>query len=162
VAYYESMALADCYHPQTILAYELNGNPLDVPHGAPLRLRFERQLGLQARPRYVMMIQLVETLGDIGGGKGGVLGGSRLRVVRQVSSRNAETAQQEEVSRHLDAVRTWPSAPNWWLWRGRLSSLLSNTVGCEIVAEVLLAHSEIQVVPFGFWFNLAGRSAASR
>src|SRR6185295_18069449 len=40
VAYYESMALADCYHPQTILAYELNGNPLDVPHGASLRLRF--------------------------------------------------------------------------------------------------------------------------
>jgi len=42
VAYYESMAVADTYHPQTILAYELNGTPLDVPHGAPLRLRFER------------------------------------------------------------------------------------------------------------------------
>ena len=70
VSYYESMALADCYHPQTILAYELNGTPLDIPHGAPLRLRFERQLGYK-QAKYVMMIELVETLSDIAGGKGG-------------------------------------------------------------------------------------------
>jgi DMSO/TMAO reductase YedYZ molybdopterin-dependent catalytic subunit len=70
VAYYESMDLADCYHPQTILAYELNGNSLDVPHGAPLHLRFERQLGYK-QAKYVMMIELVETLAGIGGGKGG-------------------------------------------------------------------------------------------
>jgi DMSO/TMAO reductase YedYZ molybdopterin-dependent catalytic subunit len=69
-SYYESMVLADCYHPQTILAYELNDNPLDVPHGAPLRLRFERQLGYK-HAKYVMMIELVETLIGIGGGKGG-------------------------------------------------------------------------------------------
>ena len=68
--YYESMALADCYHPQTILAYELNGAPLDIPHGAPLRLRFERQLGYK-QAKYVMRIELVETLANIGGGKGG-------------------------------------------------------------------------------------------
>ena len=70
VAYYESMALADCYHPQTILAYELNGAPLDIAHGAPLRLRFERQLGYK-QAKYVRRIELVETLSDIGGGKGG-------------------------------------------------------------------------------------------
>ena len=70
VAYYESMALADCYHPQTILAYELNGNPLDIAHGAPLRLRFERQLGYK-HAKYVMKIELVETLAGIGGGRGG-------------------------------------------------------------------------------------------
>ena len=70
VAYYESMALADCYHPQTILAYELNGTPLDIPHGAPVRLRFERQLGYK-HAKYVTMVELVETLSDIGGGKGG-------------------------------------------------------------------------------------------
>ncbi len=69
-AYYESKSLADCYHPQTMLAYELNGHPLDVPHGAPLRLRFERQLGYK-HAKYVMMIELVETLAGIGGGKGG-------------------------------------------------------------------------------------------
>ena len=70
VAYYESMAVGDCYHPQTILAYELNGVPLDVPHGAPLRLRFERQLGYK-QAKYVKRIELVDSLAGIGGGKGG-------------------------------------------------------------------------------------------
>ncbi len=70
VTYYESMALADCYHPQTILAYELNGASLDIPHGAPLRLRLERQLGYK-HAKFVMRIQLVERLSDIAGGKGG-------------------------------------------------------------------------------------------
>lgn len=69
-AYYESMAVQDCYHPQTILAYELNGTALDIPHGAPLRLRFERQLGYK-QAKYVERIELVESLADIGGGKGG-------------------------------------------------------------------------------------------
>lgn len=70
IAYYESMAVADCYHPQTILAYELNGAPLDIPHGAPLRLRFERQLGYK-QAKYIRRIELVESLSGIGGGKGG-------------------------------------------------------------------------------------------
>ena len=75
------MALADCYHPQTILAYERNGNPLDVPHGASLRLRFERQFGYK-QAKYAMMIELVETLAASAAGGGSVLGRSRLRVVR--------------------------------------------------------------------------------
>lgn len=70
VSYYESMAVADCFHPQTILAYELNGRPLDVPHGAPLRLRFERQLGYK-QAKYVERIELVESLAGIGEGRGG-------------------------------------------------------------------------------------------
>ncbi len=70
VSYYESIALADCFHPQTILAYELNGKPLDIPHGAPLRLRFERQLGYK-QAKYIERIELVESLQGIGGGKGG-------------------------------------------------------------------------------------------
>lgn len=70
ISYYESIALADCYHPQTILAYELNGSPLDVPHGAPLRLRFERQLGYK-QAKYIERIELVESLHGIGMGKGG-------------------------------------------------------------------------------------------
>jgi DMSO/TMAO reductase YedYZ molybdopterin-dependent catalytic subunit len=70
IFYYESMALVDVFHPQTILAYELNDRPLDIPHGAPLRLRFERQLGYK-QAKYVMRIELVESLAGIGGGKGG-------------------------------------------------------------------------------------------
>jgi DMSO/TMAO reductase YedYZ molybdopterin-dependent catalytic subunit len=70
IAYYESMAVQDLYHPQTIMAYELNGRPLDIPHGAPLRLRFERQLGYK-QAKYVTRIELVESLVGIGGGRGG-------------------------------------------------------------------------------------------
>lgn len=70
LSYYESMAVADCFHPQTILAYELNDKTLDISHGAPLRLRFERQLGYK-QAKYVERIELVESLADIGGGKGG-------------------------------------------------------------------------------------------
>ena len=68
--YYESIDLEDAFHPQTILAYEMNGQPLPVPHGAPLRLRLERQLGYKMA-KYVMRIAVVEKLESIGKGGGG-------------------------------------------------------------------------------------------
>jgi DMSO/TMAO reductase YedYZ molybdopterin-dependent catalytic subunit len=68
--YYESIGLDDAYHPQTILAYEMNGRPLPIPHGAPLRLRVERQLGYKMA-KYVMRIELVDRLDSIGRGRGG-------------------------------------------------------------------------------------------
>ena len=68
--YYESIDFFDAFHPQTLLAYAMNGQPLSVAHGAPLRLRVERQLGYK-QAKYVMRIQLVDRLDRIGGGKGG-------------------------------------------------------------------------------------------
>ena len=68
--YYESMDMDDAYHVQTILAYDLNGKPLPVPNGAPLRLRIERQLGYK-HAKYLMQIELVESFEGIRGGKGG-------------------------------------------------------------------------------------------
>jgi DMSO/TMAO reductase YedYZ molybdopterin-dependent catalytic subunit len=68
--YYESVDLADAFHPQTILAYALNGQPLPVAHGAPIRLRVERQLGYK-QAKYVMRIQVTDSFAPIGGGKGG-------------------------------------------------------------------------------------------
>lgn len=68
--YYESIDMDDAYHPQTILAYGLNGGDLPVANGAPLRLRVERQLGYK-HAKYLMRIELVERLDDIRGGKGG-------------------------------------------------------------------------------------------
>jgi DMSO/TMAO reductase YedYZ molybdopterin-dependent catalytic subunit len=68
--YYESIGLADAMHPQTIIAYDMNGKPLDVPHGAPLRLRVERQLGYKMA-KYVQHIQLVRDFRGISGGHGG-------------------------------------------------------------------------------------------
>src|SRR3989454_6104613 len=69
-AYYESIDFDDAYHPQTILAYELNDKPLPMAHGAPIRLRVERQLGYK-HAKYVMRIGLVESFESIAGGKGG-------------------------------------------------------------------------------------------
>lgn len=68
--YYESIDLVDAYHPQTILAYEMNDAPLPVPHGAPVRLRVERQLGYK-HAKYVMRIEAVESFAHIAGGRGG-------------------------------------------------------------------------------------------
>jgi len=68
--YYESIDMDDAYHEQTILAYELNDEPLPVANGAPLRLRVERQLGYKMA-KYVMRIELVESLAGIGDGNGG-------------------------------------------------------------------------------------------
>ena len=68
--YYESFDLVDAFHPQTILAWGMNGQPLSVPHGAPLRLRVERQLGYK-QAKYVMRVEAVDSLARIGAGKGG-------------------------------------------------------------------------------------------
>jgi DMSO/TMAO reductase YedYZ molybdopterin-dependent catalytic subunit len=68
--YYESIDFDDAYHPQTILAYELNDAPLPVINGAPLRCRVERQLGYK-HAKYVRAVELIGSLAGIRGGKGG-------------------------------------------------------------------------------------------
>lgn len=68
--YYESIDLIDGYHPQTILAWGMNNQMLGVGHGAPLRLRVERQLGYK-QAKYVMRVEAVDRLAGIGDGKGG-------------------------------------------------------------------------------------------
>ena len=68
--YYESIDLEDAFHPQTLLAYELNDRTLPIEHGAPIRLRLERQLGYKMA-KYVMRIELVESFESISGGNGG-------------------------------------------------------------------------------------------
>jgi len=68
--YYESIDLIDAFHPQTILAFGLNGHLLPVPNGAPLRLRVERQLGYK-QAKYIQRIEAVDSLSRVYGGKGG-------------------------------------------------------------------------------------------
>jgi DMSO/TMAO reductase YedYZ molybdopterin-dependent catalytic subunit len=68
--YYESIDMDDAYHEQTLLAYALNGQPLPIANGAPIRLRVERQLGYK-HAKYVMRLELVESFAHIAGGKGG-------------------------------------------------------------------------------------------
>lgn len=68
--YYESIDMFDAFHPQTILAYAMNEMPLSVGHGAPLRLRVERQLGYK-QAKYIKRITLTDRLDNIFGGNGG-------------------------------------------------------------------------------------------
>ncbi len=68
--YYESIDLVDAFHPQTILAYGMNGRDLEVAHGAPLRLRVERQLGYK-QAKYLTRIEVVADLNQLYGGNGG-------------------------------------------------------------------------------------------
>ena len=68
--YYESIDLEDAFHPQTLLAYEMNDAALPIANGAPIRLRVERQLGYK-HAKYVMRMELVESFDKIAGGKGG-------------------------------------------------------------------------------------------
>jgi len=68
--YYESIDLVDARHPQSILAYEMNGQTLPVKHGAPLRLRVERQLGYK-NAKYIKRIEAVADFSQLHGGKGG-------------------------------------------------------------------------------------------
>jgi len=68
--YYESCDLDDAMHPQTIIAHQLNGEPLPVKNGAPLRMRIERQLGYK-HAKYLTAIEAVASLDGIEGGKGG-------------------------------------------------------------------------------------------
>lgn len=68
--YYESIDFVDARHPQTILAYEMNDAPLPVAHGAPLRVRIERQLGYKMA-KYISRIEIVDDLSSLGEGRGG-------------------------------------------------------------------------------------------
>ena len=68
--YYESIDLVDAWHPQTILAWRMNDAPLAVAHGAPIRLRVERQLGYK-QAKFVMAIEARASLAGLYGGKGG-------------------------------------------------------------------------------------------
>jgi DMSO/TMAO reductase YedYZ molybdopterin-dependent catalytic subunit len=67
--YYETIDLTDARHPQTILAYAMNGKPLPVANGAPLRVRVERQLGYKMA-KYIRRIELISDYSQIGLGQG--------------------------------------------------------------------------------------------
>jgi DMSO/TMAO reductase YedYZ molybdopterin-dependent catalytic subunit len=68
-----SIDMLDALHPQTILAYAMNGADLSVPHGAPLRLRVERQLGYKGL-KYLHRIVVTNEFDD-GGTKGDLANG---------------------------------------------------------------------------------------
>jgi sulfoxide reductase catalytic subunit YedY len=64
------LPLANALHPQTILAYEMNGEPLGALYGAPLRLRVENQLGFKM-VKWIESIEFVASSSSVNLGEGG-------------------------------------------------------------------------------------------
>jgi DMSO/TMAO reductase YedYZ molybdopterin-dependent catalytic subunit len=62
--------MQNAMHPQTLLAYEMNFEPLSRLHGAPLRLRVENQLGFKM-VKWIQAIEFVESVQSVGQGEGG-------------------------------------------------------------------------------------------
>ena len=69
-AYFDTHTLSNLMHPHSLLAYEMNYQPLNDVHGAPLRLRVENQLGFKM-VKWVRAIEFVETYATVGEGEGG-------------------------------------------------------------------------------------------
>jgi DMSO/TMAO reductase YedYZ molybdopterin-dependent catalytic subunit len=68
--FYGTIDIALAAQPQTMLAFEMNGAPLPVVHGAPLRLRAETQLGF-VMVKYIARIEFVASYAHLGAGQGG-------------------------------------------------------------------------------------------
>jgi sulfoxide reductase catalytic subunit YedY len=69
-AYYSVIDLRLARAPQSLLAYGMNGHPLPVDFGAPLRLRLETQLGYKM-VKWIRSMELIADYKDIGAGYGG-------------------------------------------------------------------------------------------
>lgn len=68
--FYGSVPLHLATNPQTLLALDMNGGPLPVEHGAPVRLRIETQLGFKM-VKWIKGIEFVADVSDLGQGQGG-------------------------------------------------------------------------------------------
>lgn len=68
--YYDVHSIRNMRHDLTLLAYDMNGKPVSVLHGAPLRLRCENELGFRM-VKWTAAIELVADFADLGAGQGG-------------------------------------------------------------------------------------------
>lgn len=68
--YYDAQPIEQMSYKLTMLAYDMNGEPVSFGHGAPLRLRNEVQLGFKM-VKWIKGIEFVEDFSEIGGGLGG-------------------------------------------------------------------------------------------
>ncbi len=68
--YYDTHTLDNCMNPNSILAWEMNYEPLPLGHGAPLRLRVENQLGYKM-VKWISSIEFVQSPKNLGKGFGG-------------------------------------------------------------------------------------------
>jgi DMSO/TMAO reductase YedYZ molybdopterin-dependent catalytic subunit len=67
--WWDSIDMADAWHPQTLIAYGMNGRELPTGNGAPLRMRVARQLGYKS-VKFLSRISVVDSVADLGDGQG--------------------------------------------------------------------------------------------
>ena len=67
--WWDSVDMADAYHPQTLVTYGMNGEDLPAGHGGPLRLRVPRQLGYKS-VKYITRLTVTDTQKGFGKGMG--------------------------------------------------------------------------------------------
>ena len=67
--WWDSIDMADALHPQTFLAYGMNGGELPVGNGGPLRLRVPRQLGYKS-VKFITHMTVTDNLKTFGKGLG--------------------------------------------------------------------------------------------
>jgi DMSO/TMAO reductase YedYZ molybdopterin-dependent catalytic subunit len=67
--FWDSIDLPEAFHPQTLVAYAMNGRALPAGHGAPARLKAPRQLGYK-NVKYLTQLTVVDSLADVGDGRG--------------------------------------------------------------------------------------------
>ena len=68
--YYDAHPIEQMGYHLTMLAYDMNDEPLTFGHGAPLRLRNETQLGFK-QVKWIKGIEFVASFADLGSGYGG-------------------------------------------------------------------------------------------
>jgi len=67
--FWDSIDMPDAWHPQTFLAYGMNGQEMPTGHGAPVRMKVARQLGYK-NVKYLSRITVTDTMKTIGDGQG--------------------------------------------------------------------------------------------
>ena len=68
---WDSLDMAEAMHPQTLLAYGMNGDDLPMPHGGPLRMRVPRQLGYK-NVKFITHLTVTDSMKRFGKGLGSV------------------------------------------------------------------------------------------
>jgi DMSO/TMAO reductase YedYZ molybdopterin-dependent catalytic subunit len=105
--YYDVHRIENMHHALTILAYEMNGKPVSVLHGAPLRLRCENELGFKM-VKWIAAIEFVRDFADLGAGQGGYKGSRILRLP------DADLTRAGPQVREMEATANGASVLHHW------------------------------------------------
>jgi DMSO/TMAO reductase YedYZ molybdopterin-dependent catalytic subunit len=116
--------MADVLHPQTLLTYGMNGSNLPVPHGAPVRLRVERQLGYK-HLKYLSTITVTDSAAEWGKGKRDPRGRRTVLVVCGNLNRKGMLPEgQVRSERNRGICRLSLIICHFHLWKGNISSFV--------------------------------------